>query len=150
MSMKGMKIMKKILILILTLLVPFLLFFEVWGVFTNQQIQKEIDRLEVEQGEWLEKNKKLIAAIAVYSSPERVEMLVEKELDLKKPEPEDFLAILSSHDKAPYSPCRHPTGEVGGATLGTAFYDLRKGLFRLYRGNPCEAVKENRYTDYEF
>lgn len=64
--------------------------------------------------------------------------------------PEDFLGILSSHEKAPYSPCRHPEGDVQGTTLGTAFFDLNKGSFRLYKGNPCEAARDMLYTEFGF
>ncbi len=64
--------------------------------------------------------------------------------------PEDFLAVLSSHENAPYSPCRHPQGEVKGQTLGTAFFDVSKGVLRLYRGNPCQAVPEHFYRDFKF
>jgi len=58
--------------------------------------------------------------------------------------PDDLLAMLSSHRSAPYSPCRHPAGEVEGQTLGTALYDLRLGSFLLYSGNPCRAVPQGR------
>ena len=56
-----------------------------------------------------------------------------------------LLNILSSHKNAPYSPCRHPREQVKGQTLGTAFIDINKGIFKLYRGNPCKAVKNNNY-----
>ncbi len=64
--------------------------------------------------------------------------------------PEDFLAILSSHQNAPYSPCRHPQGGVQGQTLGTAFYDATKGSFRLYRGNSCQSVPGALFSEYRF
>jgi predicted choloylglycine hydrolase len=53
---------------------------------------------------------------------------------------DDLLAMLSAHERAPYSPCRHPRGEVRGQTLGTAVFDLAAGTFRLYAGNPCTSV----------
>ena len=64
--------------------------------------------------------------------------------------PSDFLAILSSHRQAPYSPCRHPLGKVQGRTLGTAFFELENGVFRLYRGNPCIAVVNDFFREYRF
>jgi hypothetical protein len=82
-----------------------------------------------------------------------------KTLDLKNPAPEDFLGILASHEFTvkPYSPCRHPVDETDGATgtstgttLGTAFYDLKNGMFRLYKGHPCSAVEKERFTDFKF
>ena len=59
----------------------------------------------------------------------------------------NLLAMLSSHERAPYSPCRHPLREVRGQTLGTAFFDLRSGTFRLYHGNPCVAVRDGDFTE---
>ncbi len=64
--------------------------------------------------------------------------------------PRIFFNILSSHQNAPYSPCRHPRGEVQGRTLATAFVDLNQGVFRLYRGNPCVSVKKRHFTEYGF
>lgn len=91
--------MKKLIIIFLTLIVPLMIFLEVWGVFLNQKISNDIVKLEREQNEWLEENKKLIAAIAVYSSPERVEKIVKEELDLKKIKPGNIMEIiLNSHD----------------------------------------------------
>lgn len=64
--------------------------------------------------------------------------------------PSDFLGILGSHQNAPYSPCRHPEGKVMGRTLGTAFYDFNKGVLRLFRGNPCQALPNNSFVDFHF
>lgn len=64
--------------------------------------------------------------------------------------PEDLLSILSSHQNVPYSPCRHPEGNVQGQTLGTVFVDINKGLFRLFKNNPCVAVKQNQFHDFSF
>jgi predicted choloylglycine hydrolase len=50
---------------------------------------------------------------------------------------EDLVAALSSHAGRPYSPCRHPEGDVRGATLACAVFDLPRGRLRLYPGNPC-------------
>lgn len=60
---------------------------------------------------------------------------------------DDLLQLLSSHERAPYSPCRHPRGEVRGQTLGTAVFDLAAGSFRLYRGNPCRSVPAGRFVE---
>ncbi|MBN2532452.1 MAG: cell division protein FtsL [Spirochaetales bacterium] len=86
--------MKKLIIIILTCIVPLMLFLEVWGVFLNQKLSIDIKELEEEQNEWLEENKKLITAIAVYSSPERVEKVVNEELDLKKIDPGNIMKII--------------------------------------------------------
>jgi len=64
-------------------------------------------------------------------------------------EAEHFLEILSSHQNAPYSPCRHPQDDIKGLTLGTALFDFEKGIFRLYKGNPCTAVKDGLYQEFK-
>ncbi|MEN8180750.1 MAG: C45 family peptidase [Pseudomonadota bacterium] len=61
-----------------------------------------------------------------------------------------ILSILSSHERKPYSPCRHPQEKTLGQTLATAFFDITKERFTLYKGNPCEAVKNNRYATLGF
>jgi cell division protein FtsB len=86
--------MKKIWIFSLALLLPTILFLEVWGVFRYNKVNEQIDQLEKEQNEWLERNKKLIAAIAVYSSPERIDKIVKEELDLDKLDPDRIVNIL--------------------------------------------------------
>jgi cell division protein FtsB len=86
--------MKKIWIFSLALLLPTILFLEVWGVFRYNKVNEQIDQLEKEQNEWLERNKKLIAAIAVYSSPERIDKIVKEELDLDKLDTERIVNIV--------------------------------------------------------
>jgi isopenicillin-N N-acyltransferase-like protein len=61
-----------------------------------------------------------------------------------------FLQMLSSHQNAPYSPCRHPEGDVTGQTLGTAFVDINNGIFRIYKGNPCQSVENELFREYSF
>jgi len=53
--------------------------------------------------------------------------------------PDHFIEMLASHQNRPYSPCRHPEGDIHGLTLATAFFDFEVGIMRLYRGNPCLA-----------
>lgn len=86
------------------------------------------------------------------SSVSRYEVLTRKVAaqtgEIEKPE--TVLKWLASHEQAPYSPCRHPKGDISGETLGTAFFDLDKATMRLYKGNPCEAMKSGRFADYGF
>jgi hypothetical protein len=56
-----------------------------------------------------------------------------------------LLTMLSSHEGAPYSPCRHPAGQVSGATLGTALFDVGAGSRRLLYSNPCRRIANPRY-----
>jgi hypothetical protein len=56
----------------------------------------------------------------------------------KEPENADeMVRLLSSHEGRPYSPCRHPEGEIHGATLGTAVFESPELAMTLYCGNPC-------------
>jgi hypothetical protein len=58
--------------------------------------------------------------------------------------PEDLVRALQSHEGRPYSPCRHPEGEVRGATLLTAFVDPARCVLRVSTGQPCLG----RFHDY--
>ncbi len=58
---------------------------------------------------------------------------------------EDLLRLLSLHEGRPYSPCRHPAGDVHGATLGTAIFEALAAGMTLYHGNPCYGIGKN-YT----
>jgi hypothetical protein len=57
---------------------------------------------------------------------------------------DQMVGALSSHEGRPYSPCRHPQGDVHGATLLTAAIDLPRRSMRIYRGQPCRGV----FSDY--
>lgn len=60
----------------------------------------------------------------------------------------DITDILSSHERSPYSPCRHPRGLVRGTTLATAVIDLIEGTMTIYRGNPCYSFENQKLTEY--
>jgi hypothetical protein len=65
--------------------------------------------------------------------------------DLKAVSIRTILEALTSHERKPYSPCRHPKGDVRGATLLTAIFDTSKrDQLRLYREQPCT----RRFSDY--
>jgi hypothetical protein len=54
----------------------------------------------------------------------------------------DILDLLSLHEGRPYSPCRHPEGDVHGVTLGTAVFSAGSRAMTLYHGNPCRRWKK--------
>jgi cell division protein FtsL len=56
-------------------------------------LQREVRRLDVVQEEWIERNKRLIAEIGLYSSAERIEQMAVEKLGLMKKPPEDILQI---------------------------------------------------------
>jgi len=59
---------------------------------------------------------------------------------------DDLVSALSSHEGRPYSPCRHPEGEIRGSTLLTAVFDLDRSTMKVYKNQPCL----NQMTEYPF
>lgn len=80
--------MRKVLILFLAILLPCFLILEVWGGYRFRKLEEEIQALEKVQEEWIEKNKRLLAGIAVYNSPDRIEKIATEELEMVLPEEE--------------------------------------------------------------
>jgi hypothetical protein len=72
---------------------PLFLGVSVWQSRNYASLQREVRRLEVVQEEWIESNKRLIAGIALYSSPERIEREAAERLGLLKKQPEEILQI---------------------------------------------------------
>ncbi len=54
---------------------------------------------------------------------------------------EGIVDLLSIHDGRPYSPCRHPEGDVHGVTLGTAVFQSPEKRMTLFHGNPCLKIE---------
>lgn len=103
---------------------------EIRGVYvhTNHLVLDQV-RSEPQMDEYVEQSSRpryetLTAALAGLADPGILEV-------------EDLAAMLSSHVGRPYSPCRHPEGEVRGATLACAVFDIPRRRLRLYPGNPC-------------
>lgn len=100
----------------------------------------------------LDKTRNYIYEEKIYkekSSISRYEVISEGIENLKeKAKFEDLFALLSSHKRKPFSPCRHPEGEVEGQTLCTAYYDLKKKIIVFYYGNPCQSFKNDEKVKY--
>jgi cell division protein FtsL len=77
----------------LVLTIPMLLGLAAWQSIRYQNLNREIKTLELTQGEWVESNKRLIAVIAEYSSPERIEDIAINQLGLQKIKPEYLLQV---------------------------------------------------------
>jgi isopenicillin-N N-acyltransferase-like protein len=58
---------------------------------------------------------------------------------------EQLLEPLSMHEGKPYSPCRHPEGDVRGFTLATVMFEAPAGTMRVYKNQPCQKL----FKDYE-
>jgi cell division protein FtsL len=72
--------------------IPLVLGLNVWQSFRYREIERDLGKLEREQEEWVESNKRLIAGIAVLSSSERIARIA-VDLGLIKIQPEDVLQI---------------------------------------------------------
>jgi isopenicillin-N N-acyltransferase-like protein len=66
--------------------------------------------------------------------------------DVSEVTEEQIIGALMSHEGKPYSPCRHPEGDIGGATLLTALFNLEEKTMRVYKLQPCN----NKINDYDF
>ncbi|MFP4362297.1 MAG: septum formation initiator family protein [Spirochaetia bacterium] len=86
--------MKRKILFALICTVPVLLLTDVWQVFRYRSLQSELVRLEEEQREVLEENKRNIAGIAALQSPERIDSLARDQLDLEKAENSETIRIL--------------------------------------------------------
>ncbi|MFP4563629.1 MAG: cell division protein FtsL [Spirochaetia bacterium] len=86
--------MSKRALILIFLTLPVFLFVNVWQVYRYKNFENSIEQLEEEQQEWVEKNKRLIAGIAVLSSPERLAKLAENDLELEKLTPGRLIRIL--------------------------------------------------------
>ena len=73
--------------------IPLFLGLLVWQSNRYQNLNRELVRMEQWQEEWVESNKKLIAGIAEYSSPERIEKIAKNQLGLRKIRPENLLQV---------------------------------------------------------
>jgi cell division protein FtsL len=75
------------------LTIPLFLGVAVWQSVRYTDLEKNVRRLEAVQEDWVNSNKKLIAAIAVLSSSLRIRQIAVNDLGLVKVRPEDVLQI---------------------------------------------------------
>ena len=78
---------------LLIISIPVFLGALVWQSHRYRDLSQELARLEQTQREWVESNKKLIAGISEYSSPQRIDYLARNHLELRKIQPEYFLQV---------------------------------------------------------
>ena len=71
--------------------IPVFLCVHVGQVVRYDQLRNEVTNLETVQDEWLDKNKKVLANISLFRSPERIEKLAVEDLNLR---PVPFREIL--------------------------------------------------------
>ena len=85
---------KKIFMLIFICTIPVVLFFSSVQAYNFIKLQNEIEELETEQKEWIEKNKKLIASIEVLRTPKRIEKIAQDDLGLEKIDKERIRKVV--------------------------------------------------------
>jgi len=73
--------------------IPILLALTAWQSARYQNLFREVKRLEQMQAEWVESNKRYVADIAEYSSPQRIVDIAENKLGLKRIRPEYLLQV---------------------------------------------------------
>jgi cell division protein FtsL len=78
----------------LALVLGGLLFLNTWQGYRFESLKRDVQAMEAEQRDWLEQNKKLVAAVAVLSSPERIQRIAEKDLALRKPERSSLATVV--------------------------------------------------------
>ena len=78
----------------LALVLGGLLFLNTWQGYRFESLKRDVQELEAEQRDWLEQNKKLVAAMAVLSSPERIQRIADKDLALRKPARSELATVV--------------------------------------------------------
>jgi cell division protein FtsL len=76
-----------------TLSIPVMFALVSWQSARYLDLERKTAVLEREQEEWVESNNRLIAAIAILSSSERIEHISQNQLGLSRIRPEDVLQI---------------------------------------------------------
>lgn len=84
---------KKALNLMMLLFFPVLLCLNVWQSFRYQQLEEDLVTLQKEQLDLVEKNKRALAAVAVFSSPSRVGLLADESEELRKADASDVILL---------------------------------------------------------
>ncbi|HOF84323.1 MAG TPA: cell division protein FtsL [Treponemataceae bacterium] len=82
--------------LILSLMIPAILFAMVWQSYRYSQLEREIARIEQQQYEIIDENRRLISGISVLSTPERISSVAVEDLGMRKAETKEILRISIS------------------------------------------------------
>ena len=75
------------------LTIPLFLAGVAWQSVRYAELESDIRRLEAVQKDWVENNRKLIAAIAILSASSRIEQIAVQDLRLSKIRPEYVLQV---------------------------------------------------------
>jgi len=75
---------KGFLVALALISVPGMVFAGLWQSMSFQETRNEVERLEREQKDWLEVNKRMIANLSIYSSPARIDRISKETLGLEQ------------------------------------------------------------------
>lgn len=75
------------------LAIPVVLCLQVRQVVRYDELNDNVKELEALQEEWLDKNKKVLANISLFRSPERIEILAVEELGLRAVNFEEIIRV---------------------------------------------------------
>ena len=84
----------------LALVLGGLLFLNTWEGYRFERLRRDVQQLEAEQRDWLEQNKKLVAALAVLGSPQRIDRLAGGELGLRKAKRSSLTTVVVPREGA--------------------------------------------------
>ncbi len=83
----------RLVLVAVLILLPVLLFANVWQGYRFVQLTRDVSRLEAQQRRSIEENKRLIATIAVLRSPERIREVAEEYLEAEPLRPGQSIRI---------------------------------------------------------
>ncbi|CAD7839708.1 hypothetical protein JY97_10050 [Alkalispirochaeta odontotermitis] len=86
--------MRRLCFSLMLISIPLLIFLQILQGYRYTVALEEIDSLEAMQLEKLEKNRKVLAGIAVYDAPTRIYRVARDSLNLEEAEPENVLQIV--------------------------------------------------------
>ncbi|MFQ3621325.1 MAG: hypothetical protein SNJ78_10345 [Spirochaetales bacterium] len=78
------------------LFIPIIFFLNTWQSFRYASLKKEIRKLENEQIELIEENKRKIVALSILNFPARIRAIAEMTLGLKQPPVHTYIEIHPS------------------------------------------------------
>lgn len=83
----------KLLLVLVAAAVPALLLTNVWQGVRYTRLKDAVQRLEAEQTAWYERNKNLLAAIGIHTSPKRLDSLASQDPESQRAKPEDTVRV---------------------------------------------------------
>lgn len=96
---KGKEAVKIIFVCLFAVSIPLLLGLYAFQTKKYTDLVNEILRLENEQIELIEENKRLVSEISILSSAERIEKLATEELGMHKADSEDIVRVEMTGEK---------------------------------------------------